>query len=174
MARTSSPSGQRSLLYSHLPSRSLLSSCNTQSVRKELKVRPGFTPQEDVKRFRGTRQAQMDAHQLPKGQILGWVAPSSASTSKPKAAAATEGQSALSKSAAKNAKRSAKKKAQKEQEHLEKIRDNWESSEEEKPATPKAAAKGKESEGGSNTGDKPDATSEAEALAEELDKLEVK
>ncbi|EEB93431.1 hypothetical protein MPER_07908 [Moniliophthora perniciosa FA553] len=29
------------------------------SVRKEIRIRPGFTPQEDVKRFRGTRQTQM-------------------------------------------------------------------------------------------------------------------
>ncbi|KZV75448.1 hypothetical protein PENSPDRAFT_600146, partial [Peniophora sp. CONT] len=27
------------------------------SVRKERKIRPGFTPQEDVQRFRGTKQS---------------------------------------------------------------------------------------------------------------------
>ncbi|KZT24466.1 hypothetical protein NEOLEDRAFT_1048033, partial [Neolentinus lepideus HHB14362 ss-1] len=48
------------------------------SLRKEIKIRPGFTPQEDVKRFRGTKQAQMDTNQLPKGHIPGWVAPSAA------------------------------------------------------------------------------------------------
>ncbi|TFL05754.1 hypothetical protein BDV98DRAFT_475510, partial [Pterulicium gracile] len=48
------------------------------TVRKELKVRPGFTPQEDVQRFRGKKQSAMDAIQLPKGHILGWVPPSSA------------------------------------------------------------------------------------------------
>ncbi|KAF9006449.1 hypothetical protein BDQ17DRAFT_1171441, partial [Cyathus striatus] len=48
------------------------------SVRKQIKIRPGFTPQEDVKRFRGTKQAQMDATTLPKGHIIGWAPPSSA------------------------------------------------------------------------------------------------
>ncbi|KAF9498426.1 hypothetical protein BDN71DRAFT_1367117, partial [Pleurotus eryngii] len=43
------------------------------TVRKQLKIRPGFTPQEDVRRFRGTRQAEMDARALPKGHIVGWV-----------------------------------------------------------------------------------------------------
>jgi len=68
------------------------------SVRPARKVRPGFTPQEDVSRFRGTRQEQMDSQQLPKGHILGWVAPS-----------ATTGRKPLTKAAAKNAKRREKK-----------------------------------------------------------------
>ncbi|KAG1820259.1 uncharacterized protein BJ212DRAFT_1245840, partial [Suillus subaureus] len=42
------------------------------TVRKQLKIRPGFTPQEDVSRFRGSRQQAMDATALPKGHILGW------------------------------------------------------------------------------------------------------
>lgn len=46
-------------------------------VRKEKKIKPGYTPPEDVSRFRGTRQAQMDSTALPKGQILGWLPPSS-------------------------------------------------------------------------------------------------
>ncbi|EGO01977.1 hypothetical protein SERLA73DRAFT_37997, partial [Serpula lacrymans var. lacrymans S7.3] len=56
------------------------------SVRKQIKIRPGFTPQEDVRRFRGTKQAQMDATSLPKGHIIGWIPPSSAQN---KAGAAT-------------------------------------------------------------------------------------
>ncbi|KAG6820101.1 hypothetical protein H0H93_005413 [Arthromyces matolae] len=63
------------------------------TVRKEIRIRRGFTPQEDVRRFRGTRQAQMDANTLPKGQIIGWTPP-----------AATDGKP-LSKAAKKNAKR---------------------------------------------------------------------
>ncbi|KZT12998.1 uncharacterized protein LAESUDRAFT_606383, partial [Laetiporus sulphureus 93-53] len=47
------------------------------SIRKEKKVRPGYTPQEDVRRFRGTRQAQMDVNTLPKGHIIGWAPPPS-------------------------------------------------------------------------------------------------
>ena len=33
----------------------------SRSVRKEIKIRPGFTPQEDVGRFKTARQAQTDA-----------------------------------------------------------------------------------------------------------------
>ncbi|KAG8828906.1 hypothetical protein FRC17_007378 [Serendipita sp. 399] len=46
-------------------------------VRKEIKIRPGFTPQEDVTRFKGSRQQQAEASALPRGHIPGWVAPSS-------------------------------------------------------------------------------------------------
>ncbi|KAF8312829.1 hypothetical protein DL93DRAFT_2059600, partial [Clavulina sp. PMI_390] len=42
------------------------------SVRKEIKIRPGFTPQEDVGRFKTSRQQQREATALPKGHILGW------------------------------------------------------------------------------------------------------
>ncbi|KAI0700701.1 hypothetical protein BC835DRAFT_1211761, partial [Cytidiella melzeri] len=45
------------------------------TVRREIKIRPGFTPQEDVSRFRGTRQKQMDTTALPKGHIIGWAPP---------------------------------------------------------------------------------------------------
>ncbi|KAI0346757.1 hypothetical protein BDW22DRAFT_1366747, partial [Trametopsis cervina] len=45
------------------------------TVRKEIKIRPGYTPQEDVSRFRGTRQKQMEATALPKGHIIGWAPP---------------------------------------------------------------------------------------------------
>lgn len=85
------------------------------SVRKQIKIRPGFTPQEDVRRFRGTKQAQMDANTLPKGHIIGWAPPSaeSASAAKP-----------LSKSAKKNAKRREKKAEKKE------VPEDWEEEEE--------------------------------------------
>lgn len=87
------------------------------SVRKEIKIRPGFTPQEDVSRFRGKRQVQMDQNTLPKGHILGWVAPSSASKPKP-----AEAGGSASKSAKKNEKRKEKRDRKKDQI----IRDNWE------------------------------------------------
>lgn len=91
------------------------------SVRKEIKIRPGFTPQEDVTRFRGTRQTQMDRIALPEGHILGWVAPSSASKPKPSASS-----NPTSKSAKKNEKRKAKRDKIKE----EVIRSNWEDDDE--------------------------------------------
>lgn len=89
---------------------------HTFSVRKELKIRPGFTPQEDVGRFKTSRQAQSEANKLPKGHIVGWVAPSSQSTSTaaastptPKVATVDADGNPLSKAALKNAKRKAKK-----------------------------------------------------------------
>ncbi|KAF8524750.1 hypothetical protein JB92DRAFT_2703105 [Gautieria morchelliformis] len=87
------------------------------SIRKEIKIRPGFTPREDVTRFRGTRQAQQDRIALPEGHILGWVAPSSASKPKP-----LEPGGPASKSAKKNEKRKGKRDKKKE----EIIRANWE------------------------------------------------
>jgi len=89
------------------------------TVRKQIKIRPGFTPQEDVRRFRGTKQAQMDINTLPKGHIIGWAPPptstSGSSTSKP-----------LSKSAKKNAKRKEKR----EKEKVD-VPDNWEDDDDE-------------------------------------------
>ncbi|KAL4241339.1 Partner of Y14 and mago [Abortiporus biennis] len=89
------------------------------SVRKQIKIRPGFTPQEDVKRFRGTKQAQMDANQLPKGHVVGWVPPSTTSTS--------SSSTAKTKSQKKNEKRKEKRK---EKAVEEKVKDNWEDEDE--------------------------------------------
>ncbi|KAJ3572459.1 hypothetical protein NP233_g3061 [Leucocoprinus birnbaumii] len=155
------------------------------SVRKQLKVRPGFTPQEDVKRFRGTRQAQMDANALPKGHIIGWIAPSSASQpAKP-----------LSKSAKKNAKRKEKREEKKANATTdEPVRDNWEDEDEdedeveEESAVPKASQSEastttttatKSGDASEHTADKPNATNivsskAIQKLAADLNKLNVK
>jgi len=138
------------------------------SVRKELKIRPGFTPQEDVSRFRGKRQAQMDQNTLPKGHILGWVAPSSAS--KPKAPA--EGSTA-SKSAKKNEKRKEKRDKKKD----EIIKANWEDDDvvKDEDGAPNWAATAKAQENKHETkvdeeaekGEKPD-------LDQQLEQLKIK
>ncbi|KAJ3559830.1 hypothetical protein NM688_g104 [Phlebia brevispora] len=131
------------------------------SVRKELKIRPGFTPQEDVQRFRGTRQAQMEANVLPKGHIVGWVPPSSSTQAKPAAG--------MSKSAKKNAKRKEKRK----EKVAEKIKDSWEDDDDEEassadakstatPPTKEQNATAKKNEGGTDS------------LAEKLEKLDVR
>ena len=167
------------------------------SVRKQLKVRPGFTPQEDVGRFRGSRQQQFDRNQLPKGHILGWIAPSSerkdtnasAKAKTPGAVAGASGVGAgaggekpLTKSAAKNAKRKAKKQAEKEKI----IKESWEDSDEDNEKEKKVVKSEKavdqarrgESENataaasGKNGVSAPD--TEGDALAEELqNKLDV-
>jgi partner of Y14 and mago protein len=97
------------------------------TVRKQIKIRPGFTPQEDVRRFRGTKQAQMDINTLPKGHIIGWVPPPTSTS--------TSGSSLLSKRAKKNAKKKAnknKREEEEEEEDLDKrakgedVPENWE------------------------------------------------
>lgn len=94
-------------------------------MRKQIKIRPGYTPQEDVKRFRGTKQAQLDANALPKGHIIGWAPPPTSSAN------SGSGTKPMSKSAKKNAKRK-EKKAEKEQ-----VPDSWEDDDDE--ASPPSA-----------------------------------
>ena len=86
-------------------------------MRKERKIRPGFTPQEDVARFRSARQQAVDARALPKGHVPGWVPPG----------APTPKKEAQSKSAKKNEKRKEKRKEKRE----EVVRENWESEDDE-------------------------------------------
>lgn len=90
------------------------------TVRKQLKIRPGFTPQEDVSRFRGSRQQAMDATALPKGHILGWVAPSAVTPPKGKTATPPPN---------KNAKKRANARAKKNAEKAAIIKDNWDDEE---------------------------------------------
>ncbi|KXN83693.1 Partner of Y14 and mago [Leucoagaricus sp. SymC.cos] len=150
------------------------------SIRKQQRVRPGFTPQEDVKRFRGTRQAQMDANTLPKGHILGWIAPSSASQpAKP-----------MSKSAKKNAKRKEKRDEKRAYVAAEEpVRDNWEDDEEEDSVgvpeasetepVPTAPDVKKTEPSSEHTADKPNSTTIVSSkaikkLAADLEKLNIK
>lgn len=112
-------------------------------VRKELKIRPGFTPQEDVKRFRGTRQAQLDQNQTKlKGSIPGW-APA------PKAPVAPPNN--------KNAKKRAAKKKKKATE--EQVRESWDQDDSEDEAQ---AADG----GNTSAGEKGETTSRPEDTAD--------
>jgi len=148
----------RLLIRSSFTRRDLLISNATRfrRTRKEIKIRPGFTPQEDVGRFRGTKQQEMDSRVLPKGHIIGWVAPSSVTNN-------TAGKSSgtMSKSQKKNEKRKEKKKA----DIAKKIQENWEDDDEDeiKPASkPKAT-----------TEDSNKTDSTADEVAEKLEKLEV-
>jgi len=86
-------------------------------LRKERKIRPGFTPQEDVARFRSVRQQAVEARALPKGHIPGWAP----------GAATPEKKEAQSKSAKKNEKRKEKRKEKRE----EVVRESWESEDDE-------------------------------------------
>jgi partner of Y14 and mago protein len=114
----------------------------TQRLRKELKIRPGFTPVEDVSKFRSSRQVQAEARALPKGHIVGWTPP----PNKP-SGSATSGEGTLNKNAKK---RSRKKKKDAE---VEEVPDNWEDNDD---------ATGK---------DKADADESVTALAKEVEAL---
>ncbi|SJL01925.1 uncharacterized protein ARMOST_05249 [Armillaria ostoyae] len=141
------------------------------TLRKQKKIRPGFTPQEDVRRFRGTKQAQMDANVLPKGHIVGWAPPPSTSNS-------GAGDKPLSKSAKKNAKRKEKR----EEKKSEIIKDSWEDDDE--GETPVKETTTKTSATTSSASDSPGEaepstttttkSTSMDALASKLEKLEVK
>ncbi|KAI0650002.1 hypothetical protein C8Q79DRAFT_941873 [Trametes meyenii] len=145
------------------------------SVRKQLKIRPGYTPQEDVRRFRGTRQAQMDANTLPKGHVIGWTPPT-------QTAVPTASKAGLSKAQKKNEKRKEKRKEKREE--PAKVKDNWDDDEEEGDADDGSAPAGgaKTKEGGEHTPENPnwaaapDPKKDAgtDGLADKLEKLEVR
>ncbi|KAI0723402.1 hypothetical protein C8Q76DRAFT_722735 [Earliella scabrosa] len=147
------------------------------SMRKQIKIRPGYTPQEDVRRFRGTRQAQMDANSLPKGHIIGWTPPAQT------AAAAPASKAGMSKAQKKNEKRKEKRKEKKDA-GPEKVKDNWDDDEEDEAEGAKVAAAPAVKREGTHTEEQPnwavapdakkDAGSGADALADKLDKLEVR
>lgn len=145
------------------------------SVRKQLKIRPGYTPQEDVSRFRGTRQKAMDVAALPKGHIMGWVAPSSESQQKAKPGANAPPPN-------KNAKRRAKQRAKKASETTEAVKDNWEDDDEEGEGSTDAGQRTVEQKqdksgggvDGRNSQDESGSTRDAADLADKLSKLDVK
>ena len=147
-------------------------------VRKQIKIRPGYTPQEDVRRFRGTRQTQADVNALPKGHIIGWAPPPQA------APAAPASKAGLSKAQKKNEKR--KEKRKEKATDSEKVKDSWEDDDEGEAEGTKAAAKEGSSikREGVHTTDQPNWAAapdtkkqddgSAEGLADKLDKLEVR
>ncbi|CDO74065.1 hypothetical protein BN946_scf185043.g115 [Trametes cinnabarina] len=145
------------------------------SVRKQLKVRPGFTPQEDIRRFRGTRQAQMDANSLPKGHIIGWAPP-------PQTAVPPASKAGLTKAQKKNEKRKEKRKEKRDE---TKVKDNWEDDDDGEAGSASSPPPAEKATSGEHTPENPNwaaasATqkdaedAEAEGLADKLEKLEVR
>lgn len=148
------------------------------SVRKEIKIRPGFTPQEDVSRFRGSRQQAADRAALPKGHIMGWVPPSSETKPKPKsgslaavaaAAVAAADTANLSKTQKKNAKRAAKRAEKRKEEPA--VKENWDDDDDDDRGG-KEEAEQENAVGGSVPSDKVD-TVNVDAVAEEIKELKV-
>ncbi|KAI0829432.1 hypothetical protein BC628DRAFT_1417155 [Trametes gibbosa] len=149
------------------------------SVRKQLKIRPGYTPQEDVRRFRGSRQQQMDATSLPKGHVVGWTPAATVTVPVSKAG--------MSKAQKKNEKRKEKRKEKRDDEP--KVKDNWddEDDEEGEPVGGAGAvsAQTEKATKGTHTPEKPNwavapstkespKDAEAEGLVDKLEKLEVR
>lgn len=144
-------------------------------VRKQIKIRPGYTPQEDVRRFRGTRQTQADVNALPKGHIIGWAPPPQA------APAAPASKAGLSKAQKKNEKRKEKRKEKRDE--GEKVKDNWDDEDEAEPAASSAKKVSPTRVEGVHTKEQPNwaaapDTNKGEAggadgLADKLEKLEV-
>lgn len=116
-------------------------------MRKEIRIRQGFTPQEDVNRFRGSKQQQMDANALPKGHIIGWGGPSGVNK-KVGVTATDDTGKPLSKSQKKNEKRREKKREDK----TRVIEESWDDDETESESKDKSGS------------------GEVDKLAEELDK----
>lgn len=145
-------------------------------VRKQIKIRPGYTPQEDVRRFRGTRQAQADATALPKGHIIGWALQTQT------AAVSPASKAGMSKAQKKNEKRKEKRKEKRDE--GEKVKENWDDEDEGEaaPATAKRATitktEGVHTEEQPNWAAAPNTkkgeAAGADGLADKLDKLEVR
>lgn len=107
----------------------------------------------------------MDAASLPKGRILGWVAPSSETQQKVKGASGPPPN--------KNAKKRANQRARKAAEKSEAVKDSWEDEEEEE-GTGGEGARGVCKGDGTHTTDKPDWAVGSEPTqdeAEVMDKL---
>ncbi|KAK4698845.1 partner of Y14 and mago, partial [Phenoliferia sp. Uapishka_3] len=108
------------------------------TFRKELKIRPGFTPEEDVTRYRTTRAAEADARAAVKGRVVG-LAPSAVQ-------AAVSGMG-MSKAQKKNLKRKEKKREDGAEEvessdeeggeKAKEVADDWDSEGEEAPVAKK-------------------------------------
>jgi hypothetical protein len=108
------------------------------SLRKERKIRPGYSPAEDALKFKSTRMQDAESKALPKGAVVGRPAPSAASVAIANAH--------LTAAARKNAKRKEKRKAGGDEEADGKVEvappDDWDADDpdEAKPATVPTAA----------------------------------
>ena len=145
-------------------------------MRKERRVRPGFTPQEDVQRFRGTRQQAADARSgtlaAGKGGVPGWTVPG--------AAPVPASSASLSKAAKKNEKRKKKRQEKRdvgeedegEAKASEPVAENWDSDDDAEKGATKVGEEGGSAQSGGAFADKRADTS-ANDIADKLEKLAV-
>ncbi|KAH9452088.1 hypothetical protein Pst134EB_016048 [Puccinia striiformis f. sp. tritici] len=90
------------------------------TLRKEIKIRPGFTPQEDVSKFRSARQSEFESKKLPKGSVVGLI--------RPQVAVAQSALRGMSDAQKKNAKRKEKRKTELVKPGVEDTPDQWDCS----------------------------------------------
>ncbi|KAH9452095.1 hypothetical protein Pst134EB_016053 [Puccinia striiformis f. sp. tritici] len=90
------------------------------SLRKEIKIRPGFTPQEDVLKFRLARQSEFEPKKLPKGSVVGLI--------RPQVAVAQSALRGMSDAQKKNAKREETRKTEIVKRDMENTPDQWDCS----------------------------------------------
>lgn len=45
------------------------------TLRREIRIRPGFTPPEDVSKYKSSKQAEFENRRLPKGSVIGFIRP---------------------------------------------------------------------------------------------------
>ncbi|MBW0476225.1 hypothetical protein O181_015940 [Austropuccinia psidii MF-1] len=90
------------------------------TFRKEIKIRPGFTPQEDLSKFRSSRQQESDSRKLPKGSVIGFI--------KPESSPAQMALKGMSEAQKKNAKRKEKRKANVARPEDQDTPENWDHS----------------------------------------------
>lgn len=123
------------------------------SIRKEIKIRPGFVPAEDIATFRSQRAAQRERNVLPKGAVVGYTPPPDAASSpKPTPKPTSAAGDALSKAAAKNAKRAEKRKEKRKVDQADFIRQQFD----------------RDAPSESKDGDKPQPSDDVDALADKL------
>jgi len=145
------------------------------SLRKELKIRPGFTPQEDVAVFRTSRQAAIDAR---KGQriVPGWAPPEEPVTKpKPKPKPLGGGGAASSKASKdKQPKKKDEKAATKKKPTPpEVVKDSWEDEEEPQAGDVTGKVKAEERVDDTTRDSIQDAVDEVDSLAKKLEATEV-
>ncbi|GAA5914558.1 mago-binding domain-containing protein [Sporobolomyces salmoneus] len=89
------------------------------TFRQEIKIRPGFTPQEDVSLYRNSKQVEMDQHRAKKGSVPGL---------NPLVQDALKGISGGAAGGSKSAKKNAKRKEKRQE--TESVKDSWDDEEE--------------------------------------------
>jgi len=151
------------------------------SVRKELKIRPGFTPQEDVALFRTARQAAVDARKpgAPGRVVPGWAPPAddekpAPKPKQPKPPKTNAGSGAKKGQTTPTGKPAVKGKGKAKAPEVEAVKDSWEDEEddgEKKDSSSATAAQEKKAEEQEYTGPPSEQLEQDATMTDPLDDL---